>query len=101
MRFLADESVETAVVDAMRAAGHEVAAIAEVDRGAPDVRVLARAERDGALLVTNDKDFALPSCSSTPPTASCWPGFLAGGQTPRRRGWCRSSAFKARGSKGT
>ena len=58
MRLLADESIETAIVTAMRDAGHDVASINELDPGAPDVRVLARAERDESILVTNDKDFA-------------------------------------------
>ncbi len=58
MRLLGDESVEAQVIDCLRAAGHDVIAITEIDPGAPDAHVLTRAEQGGFVLVTNDKDFA-------------------------------------------
>jgi hypothetical protein len=39
MRFLADESCDFAGVQALRASGHDVAAVAEVARGAEDAVV--------------------------------------------------------------
>ena len=47
MRFLADESCDYAAVHALRGAGHDVVAVAEVARGAEDSVVieLARSER--------------------------------------------------------
>jgi predicted nuclease of predicted toxin-antitoxin system len=57
MRFLADESCDFAVVRALRAEGHEVTAVAEVATGAPDEKVIAAAVREGAILLTEDKDF--------------------------------------------
>ena len=43
MRFLADESCDFAVVRALRAAGHEVSAVAEMARGAKDAEVMVEA----------------------------------------------------------
>jgi uncharacterized protein YbjT (DUF2867 family) len=43
VRFLADESCDVAVVRALRAAGHDVAAIAEEQPGLTDRDVIARA----------------------------------------------------------
>ena len=57
MRFLCDEGVEAQVVRDLRAAGHEVSYIAELDPGITDDEVLSRATQSGAVLVTNDKDF--------------------------------------------
>jgi len=57
MRILADESVDMAVVRALRAAGHDVTAIAEIDPAIADEVVLARAIDDGRLLLSEDKDF--------------------------------------------
>ena len=58
MQLLADESIEAQVIDRLRAAGHDVIAISEIDAGADDGQVLRRAEKGGFILVTNDKDFA-------------------------------------------
>jgi predicted nuclease of predicted toxin-antitoxin system len=57
MRFLADESCDFAVVRALRAAGHDVLAVAEVARGAKDPEVIRLARDDGRVLLTEDKDF--------------------------------------------
>ena len=57
MRFLADESCDFAVVRALRAAGHDVVAIAEVTPRAEDDAVIDLAVREERLLLTEDKDF--------------------------------------------
>ena len=57
MRLLADENVPLPSVVALRAAGHDVAAGAEDAAGAPDADVLARARREGRVLLTLDRDF--------------------------------------------
>jgi predicted nuclease of predicted toxin-antitoxin system len=57
MRFLADESCDFAVVRALRAEGHAVTAVSEVAAGASDEKVIATAVREGAVLLTEDKDF--------------------------------------------
>lgn len=57
MRFLADESCDFAVVRALRTAGHDVVAVAEVALGAPDETVIDLALREQRVLLTEDKDF--------------------------------------------
>lgn len=57
MRFLADESCHFAVVRALAALGHDVEAVARVQRGAPDDEVLNLAARQHRILLTADKDF--------------------------------------------
>ncbi len=57
MRFLADESCDFAVVRALRAAGHDVRAVAEPIPGGDDEDVIELATRDNRLLLTEDKDF--------------------------------------------
>jgi len=46
-----------AVVRALRAAGHDVVAIAELDPAISDDAVFARSSADGRLLISEDKDF--------------------------------------------
>jgi predicted nuclease of predicted toxin-antitoxin system len=57
MRFLADESCDFSVVRALRAANHDVVAIAEVSPRAEDDDVRERAVIDARILITEDKDF--------------------------------------------
>ena len=57
MRFLADESFDFGCVRALRAAGHDVLAVAEVARGAHDTVVLELAAREARVLLTEDKGF--------------------------------------------
>jgi len=57
MNFLADESCAAPVIRALRAAGHDVLAIAEVAGGANDEQVLERAVREQRVLVTEDLNF--------------------------------------------
>ena len=50
MRFLADENIPRAVIAALAAQhGHDVSAIGEVERGANDRQIVARAEREGRI----------------------------------------------------
>ena len=57
MRFLADESCDFAIVRALRAAGHDVAAVAENAPSLSDDAVAAVAHRENRILLTEDKDF--------------------------------------------
>lgn len=57
MRFLADESCDFAVVRSLKAAGHDVVAVAEVARGASDEEVIHLAASARRILITEDKDF--------------------------------------------
>lgn len=57
MRLLADESCDFRVVQALRAAGHDVLAIVEIAPGFPDDAVLDLARREKRLFLTEDRDF--------------------------------------------
>jgi len=57
MRFLADESCDFGVVRALRDAGHDVLAVAELSPRAEDTRVVDLAVRERRILLTEDKDF--------------------------------------------
>ncbi len=57
MLFLADESCDFAAVRALRGAGHDVLAVAEVSPRAEDEQVLKLATGQQRLLLTEDKDF--------------------------------------------
>ena len=57
MRFLADDSCDFAAVRALRTAGHNVIAVAEISPRADDERVLELAVRGRRVLLTEDKDF--------------------------------------------
>ena len=57
MRFLADESCDFGVVLALRTAGHDVVAIAEVSPREEDDSVMKRALPEQRIVVTEDKDF--------------------------------------------
>jgi predicted nuclease of predicted toxin-antitoxin system len=57
MRFLADESCDFRVIRALRAAGHDVVAVAEVAAGTEDDAVIEMAIHEGRIFVTEDRDF--------------------------------------------
>jgi predicted nuclease of predicted toxin-antitoxin system len=57
MNFVADESCAGPVIRALREAGHDVVAIAEIAKGATDEEVLRRALTENRVLVTEDHDF--------------------------------------------
>jgi uncharacterized protein with PIN domain len=57
MNFLADESCAGPVIRALREAGHDVVAIAEVAKGATDEHVLEGALNEKRVLITEDRDF--------------------------------------------
>jgi predicted nuclease of predicted toxin-antitoxin system len=57
VELVADESCAGPVIRALRAAGHDVFAIAESASGANDEAVMARAFGEGRVLITEDRDF--------------------------------------------
>ena len=57
MKFLADESVDRQIVEAIRHLGYTVLSIAETSPGVPDIQVLSQANESEAVLLTTDKDF--------------------------------------------
>ena len=57
MNLVVDESVDRLVVDALRQDGHNVLYVSEIAPSINDEMVLDLANQNGALLVTEDKDF--------------------------------------------
>jgi predicted nuclease of predicted toxin-antitoxin system len=57
VRILANENVPGVVVESLRAVGHEVAWMRIDAPGSRDRDVLSRAQSEGRVLVTFDKDF--------------------------------------------
>jgi len=57
LKFLCDEGVDRPIVEALRAAGHDVTYVAEQNPGVEDQDVLQAASREDRVLVTADKDF--------------------------------------------
>jgi len=57
VKFLADESCDFVIIRALRGAGFDVVASAEIIPGAKDVEVLKKAQTEGRILLTEDKDF--------------------------------------------
>ena len=69
MRFLADESCDFSVVRALRSAGHDVVAIAEVSPREEDDNVRERAVATNCILITEDKDFGQLVYANMRPTS--------------------------------
>jgi predicted nuclease of predicted toxin-antitoxin system len=57
VRWLADECVDAALVSRLRATGHDATYIAEIASGVTDSEALRRAQEEGRLFLTEDKDF--------------------------------------------
>jgi predicted nuclease of predicted toxin-antitoxin system len=57
MRLIADEGLDKPIVDVLRNAGFDVLYILETNRGADDEHVLAIANSEHRILLTQDKDF--------------------------------------------
>jgi predicted nuclease of predicted toxin-antitoxin system len=57
MRFLADENISNLVISVLGADGHDVLSIRSGHAGSDDTNVLAIAEADGRILITEDHDF--------------------------------------------
>ena len=58
MKLLADECYPRRIIQALRAAGHDVRDIATTDHRATDVEVVGIAVADDRILMTADYDFA-------------------------------------------
>lgn len=57
MLLLANENFPGSAVDSLRHQGHDVAWIREDSPGSTDLQVLERAQNEGRVLITFDKDF--------------------------------------------
>ncbi len=82
LRILANENVPGPVVALLRQRGHDVAWVAEDQRGAGDREVLDRAQREMRLVVTFDKDFGELAFLSRLPAALGIVLFRLSGSSP-------------------
>jgi predicted nuclease of predicted toxin-antitoxin system len=57
VRWLVDECVDAKLVAWLRELGHDVAYVAETAPAERDSEIIQRAQADGRLLLTEDKDF--------------------------------------------
>ncbi len=57
MNFFADENIDREIVNGLRAEGHQVDYVAELEPGAGDETLFQRANQSGAIFLTSDKDF--------------------------------------------
>jgi predicted nuclease of predicted toxin-antitoxin system len=57
MKFLADENIDKPIVTRLRADGYIVFYVAEIEPSLPDNKVIELSNKEGALLLTADKDF--------------------------------------------
>jgi len=57
MIFLADENIDLQIVQKIRADGHDVLFVCEMEPGIRDDQVLDLANRKNAILITGDRDF--------------------------------------------
>ena len=57
MRLLLDENMSKTIVQELRDRGHDVLAAKESMRGSNDPSILARAQLESRLVITQDKDF--------------------------------------------
>jgi len=57
MNLLADEGIDRSIVARLRHEGHDVISVAELAPSITDDEVLQRANDEGALLITADRDF--------------------------------------------
>jgi|SRR5271163_1642972 len=57
MRFLVDESTGKKICELLKAAGHDTIFVGDAMPGSTDEAVLAWAEREKRILITDDKDF--------------------------------------------
>ena len=57
MRLLLDENMAGSVLHELRARGHDVLSVKESLCGLDDPSILARAQAEGRVVITQDKDF--------------------------------------------
>ncbi len=57
MKVLADVNIDRRLIERLRAEGHDVLWVAERNRELDDISLLRLAWQEGAIILTNDKDF--------------------------------------------
>lgn len=103
LQFLADESCDFIVVRALREAGFDVTAIAELTPRAGDPIVLDMALNGQRIVLTEDKDFGQLVVAQRLPSAGVilirFPNqFRSEFGEVLLRAWCQGAAYSRRGS---
>ncbi len=57
MKILADENIEREIIEVLRETAYDVLSVKESYIGSSDEEVLQIAEKENAIILTNDKDF--------------------------------------------
>jgi predicted nuclease of predicted toxin-antitoxin system len=57
VKFIADENIDKPIVETLRKSGYIVLYVLEMEPGITDEQVILRANKEGALLLTSDRDF--------------------------------------------
>jgi predicted nuclease of predicted toxin-antitoxin system len=82
MRFALNENIPRAVIAALRDEGHDILSVKEAMRGSSDRAVLARAQEEGRIVVTQDKGFGELAFRSGLPADSGIVLFRLSGRDP-------------------
>ena len=98
MKIIADEGVDRPIVVRLREDGHQVWYAAEMEPGLPDEALLDLANREGAVLLTTDKDFGELVYRQRRLTSGVILLRLAG-MSPERKARIVASAVHAHGDK--
>jgi Domain of unknown function (DUF5615) len=77
MRFLVDECLPRAMVDGLRAAGHDVEWVQDTCSGEEDAALLKRAMRQQQLVITEDRDFGTLTMLHRMPAVGIVMAYLA------------------------
>jgi predicted nuclease of predicted toxin-antitoxin system len=96
MHLLANENFPLDAVQALRDAGHDVTWIREDSRGAPDDKILQRAQEENRIVVTFDKDFGELAFRSKLPAQS---GVILFRLTPKSSQYIAQAAVQALASR--
>lgn len=73
MKFVVDQQLPPALVDWLMARGHEAEHVGDLGmREAPDGEIWRHAEKNGAVIVTKDEDFAARRARSRSGPAIVW-----------------------------
>jgi predicted nuclease of predicted toxin-antitoxin system len=57
LKFLADVNIEQIVIETIKQMGYEIKAVSEINLRMKDKEILELAQKEGLILLTNDKDF--------------------------------------------
>jgi predicted nuclease of predicted toxin-antitoxin system len=57
MKFVADEGIDSQIVEKLRNEGHDIYYVAEFKAGTEDEKILEIANTEDRVLITRDKDF--------------------------------------------